>query len=797
MSLGKGFFKNFFDKLNTIDLILNSILTFCISVFLFYVVFPNNGYFSLKDFFVGETIYKDYNKYFDILFVFMYFIVFFAVIPIFKTVKNTIFLQKIHNTKFSGRFVYFLQYLSLLSFLLLYPSDGNFYPVLSCFILFFIGFGAVDIWKKQNLSRQDNVVHFSYIAVAAIVLLCFGRMYDFSQVFIDPHHDAEHFCAYYMHTKHNMIYYKDIMLVHGYRDIVESWLGQHIFGTENLYTYFLGKTLYFNMLVIIFSLLGLYVFQGNPVVLITFVSLFRNDDLTVLFGVYLLVFFALIKEQVFKKYSLFLSLYTLLSFLFIQYWTTMGILWAVSVFPAAVYVVVKIFKDKNFKALLYPAIIFLICIIFCAKGLYYFFGQAVFYTQANLYGFGTVMPPLNLKNCEIFYKMAAVVLCPVLITIAIKEFLKDKQKCKELVFILCFTIILIFSSLNYTMGRIDADSFTRLLNLSINLLFVILPYLCYRFAKTEKITSYITIIALFWFIYAGFNSMIKMSTAPKPQPQTEVIKKQGLLDLRNDEKQSLKAITNFINKYTRKDDTFFDLTNKGILYFILDKKVPLQYTSYYNIVSNEQAQFALQKLKQNEPDVIYMDTLSEKLDGVFPSLRITPIYRYILLNNRYKLVTGENMALLVKTDNSNNNFSRSELSVLDKMLAASDLQKLPDVWGKSINKLPVEEVFEDYKVQGLKIDNTTFLNIHFNKPAKGKDLDLLYISVPAHKESNWLLRQNNSDSIMSFKSSSGEMLIPLDNFPSWLLNSTVTDITIQTNADIDKNIILKFYKRTK
>ena len=131
MSLGKGFFKNFFDKLNTIDLILNSILTFCISVFLFYVVFPNNGYFGLKDFFVGETIYKDYNKYFDILFVFMYFIVFFAVIPIFKTVKNTIFLQKIHNTKFSGRFVYFLQYLYSIASNLYHLNIINFYLLYS------------------------------------------------------------------------------------------------------------------------------------------------------------------------------------------------------------------------------------------------------------------------------------------------------------------------------------------------------------------------------------------------------------------------------------------------------------------------------------------------------------------------------------------------------------------------------------------------------------------------------------------------------------------------------------------
>ena len=112
MNLGKGYFKEFFNKLNTIDLILNSILSFCISVFLFYIFFPNNVYSNLKDFFVGETIYSNYNKFYDIYFVFIFIILFFLTLFVYKKFKTIVFEQNITQTKLTGRIFYSLQYIS-------------------------------------------------------------------------------------------------------------------------------------------------------------------------------------------------------------------------------------------------------------------------------------------------------------------------------------------------------------------------------------------------------------------------------------------------------------------------------------------------------------------------------------------------------------------------------------------------------------------------------------------------------------------------------------------------------------
>lgn len=799
MNLGTGYFKKFFNKLNTMDLILNSILSFCISVFLFYVFFPNPGYSSLKDFFVGETIYADYNKYFDIFFVFLYIAVFFLFSFVYGKIKNLVFKPKIKAGNLTSKIVYALQYISLVCYFLLYPSDGNFYPVLLGVIILLIVAGVIEIRKKQRISQNDGLVHFSYIAVTALVLLCFGRIYSFQQIFIDPHHDAEHITAFFMHTKYNMQYYKDIMLVHGYRDTIESWLGLFVFGNENLYTYFLGKTLYYNLLVVIFGLFSLFVFRGNPAALITFASLYRNDDLTLLFGIYILTFYAIVQKKIFDNKQLFLSLYVFLSFVFIQYWTTMGILWAISVLPAVVYSLIEIIKKKQFKQLTIPAVTLAVCTAICAKDLYYFCQQAAFYTKGNLFGFGTVMPPLNLQKFELYYRMSAIIALPALMIIAAKEISKKTEKNTEYLFLLAFTIILIFVSLNYTMGRIDADSFTRLLNISVNLIFIIIPYIAYRFYnKNQLLMNYVLTALIFVLIYTGLNKIVELKTMPRlPKQQIERLEKQGLLDLRNDEKSSLTDMTEFIKRNFQKGDIFLDLTNEGLLYYLLDKKIPIPYTSYYNIVSDKQAAFALKKIKNNEPDVIYMDNLSRKLDDSFPSLRINPIYRHLLLSKKYKLVTDENKnkALLVNTGTNNNRFNYSELQTLDKMLATNNIEKLPDAWGKSIKTLPVEEFNPQFVLSGFKMDSATVINIHFNTPVNGKDLELLYISAPGSGETNWVMQPNNTASMLFFQSKTGKMLVPLDNFPSWMLNDSVTDITVKTNANINQNTTIKFYKR--
>ena len=75
----------------------------------------------------------------------------------------------------------------------------------------------------------------------------------------------------------------------------------------------------------------------------------------------------------------------------------------------------------------------------------------------------------------------------------------------------------------------------------------------------------------------------------------------------------------------------------------------MPYVSYYNMVASSQAQNVVKNWKNNTPDVIFINDSSERIDNVYPSLRINAIYRAILLSGNYKLAKDHNdNALLYK-----------------------------------------------------------------------------------------------------------------------------------------------------
>ncbi len=797
MNLGKGYFKEFFNKLNTIDLILNSILSFCISVFLFYIFFPNNGYSNLKDFFVGETIYSNYNKFYDIYFVFIFIILFFLTLLVYKKFKTIVFEQNITQTKLTGRIFYSLQYISLLSYFIIYPFDGHFYKGLFVLALLLIAAGIYDIQRLQKLSRQDGLIHFSVFSITAIALLCFGRFYSAQHFYIDTHHDAEHFSAYYMHTVHKMTYYKDIMLVHGGRDLAESWLAAHFFGSNNLYTYLLGKALFFNIIIIVFSFLALFVFGKNPIVLLPLVSLYRNDEPTGLLGIYLLVYFALLKDKIFNKTSVFLSLYIVSAILFFMFWTTLGILWAAALLPVVLYKLIITLKEKDFKQLITPTIVLFVCLLVFAKDLYYFAQQAGFYTAGNIYGFGTAMV-LNIKKWNIYLKLASILAVPSFIFLLVKEFLSESKNTKYL-FVLLSSVLLILLSLNYSIGRIDGSQFTRVFIISVNTLFVIVPFLVYQKCK-DNYSDLIKYILLVATVFLSITVLTKTHYAllfKRISPHKEKsLNVNYMLDSKNSANDSMHRTLGFLNKYLKKEDTFLDLTNNGILYYVFNKKLPMPYTSFYNIVSDKQAHYTLNILNPTYPDKILISRADFPLDHVYPSLRINPIYRHLLLSGKYKLVVDDtkSVGLLIKTDRDGQKFSEFDYQFLDDCFSMKNLGYLPDVWGNK-PEFKTQQIQLNYMLEKIVIPQGTIFIIRFQTPIKGSDIDLINFDIKNKTKSSWVMQINSSQAMLFFETKTGEMLIPFDNYPSWLLNETITEIAIKTNSDIKEIPEIKFFKR--
>lgn len=725
-------------KLNKTDFIINSIYSILITILFFNVFVHNPGYANLSDFFTGETIYANYNKYYDLAFFFVYLIVYAILLYPYKALKHYVFTYKKTNYK----------------------------------IILLLGI---------------------------LALFCFGEFFNFRQVFVDPHHQAEHFNSFFMHTKYNMEYYKDIMLVHGTRDAAPGWLGLHVFGSDNLYSYYLGTALFYNLLAAGYLILTFVVFSNGLFFLVPVLGLSVHDNLFVLLGLYILMFLVLLKKTIFKQPFYFLFLYIILSFVFAVFWTTMGILWVIAALPAAIYCLISLFKSENkYKKLLALLCVFLLCLALCSKTLPYFLHQAAFYAKSNLYAFGTVMPKITSNYYGYFIKLFAIIAFPVFSILAFKESKKEDKNLKYL-FALVFSAVLTLFSLNYTLGRIDTDTFVRLSYLSYTFLFIIVPYLIYiNYKKVPEIFfKYISLIALLTMLFMTFQRSIDLVSSGIFLPQKAFVtslKNVGNLDIRNDEKAALEDITSFINKYMKKDDIFLDLTNKGLLYSLLDKKMPIPYSSYYNVVNTAQSNEIVKNLKDTEPDVIFINDSSGRNDELYPSLRVNPLYRHILLCGKYRLINDEkDNALLLK---GKHKFNDEEKQYLDRYLASSDIKYLPDAWGASLNTLPARSVDLSYSVQKAETSDSTILNIHLAKSLNGKDLELIYLEIPAHKESaNYVMKINESPSILYFQSRTNKMLIPFDNYPSWLLNENVTDITIKTNLKFTKKPEIKLLVR--
>ncbi|MCD7780773.1 MAG: hypothetical protein LUH05_08905, partial [Candidatus Gastranaerophilales bacterium] len=164
------------------------------------------------------------------------------------------------------------------------------------------------------------------------------------------------------------------------------------------------------------------------------------------------------------------------------------------------------------------------------------------------------------------------------------------------------------------------------------------------------------------------------------------------------------------------------------------------------------------------------------------------LYREILLSGKYSLLEYKENVFLIKNKN-NVKFSNDELKELDEILSNANLNFLPEVWANSINTLPVKKITP--KFYSYIEDNK--ITVKFYNNEKVKDVNLLMISVKEPEIFN--IKINNSQSELKCKSKTGKVLIPLDNFPSWLLNENFNEITITAVGNNTDDYNIEFYTR--
>ncbi|MBR1942547.1 hypothetical protein IJ843_02285 [bacterium] len=747
------------NRLNSFDYVIISLLSCAILCLIYHFLYNIVGYKNLNDFYVGVSIYENHNKYLDLALLPLYIFVFFIILPIYRLLPkiNLKFDLPDFDFNISGilqnhkHLFMTLQTISSFGYLFLHPFNGKFYPYLS--IIIFVLIGISILHSFLNLYKKE-IPELSILSLIPIFIILFGQNYNFNNLGLDMHHEGEKMSVWLMHTKFNMQYYKDIMMVHGFADVIPSWLGQNIFGETSVYAGLLGRSLFDNIVLFCTVLFSYISFKKCPL-LISF-ALFRAYNIPQL---YIISFLLFLEKSFIQKPFVWIFSYIIFSFAALIFWTTYGTFWIIASLPFFVYICLK---NQNKYIKLSFSIILIFTILFLNKEfLYYYAIEAANYVQSNLFVFGNDFAPLKWQQIPSdFIKLFALLTVPYFFIKLYEEF-KEKNKNIEYIFALIFAVIFTCASINYTLGRIDYITMMRIRDISITYLGILIPYLLLiKESPYLKYFKYLAVIMLICLILFNIKNVAHWRSNPKPSAHVTATNSE---------------IKNILDKYSKTDNDFLDLTN-GMNYFLFNKKSPIPYVSYYNIVNTKQTK----QIASIKPNVILLYTTEAPLfDNVYQSLRINKLYRNLLLNSEYSTIKTPHNLFLIKKEGT------KDLAALDNYLAAKDLKFLPDVWANSLTTLPLEKVEFNYILNRNKII--------FEKPVKGKNIGLIEIKTD-EQNVNYEIFINGSNSFLKFKSRQNFVLFPFDNYPSWLLNEQVKTITIKTNKPV--NILsVNFYSR--
>ena len=779
-------------KLNFIIIIFTSIFAILITIQLYGFLYDKCFWNNLNDLYTGLTIFSDHNKYLDLSVIFIYTGLFFIILPLLllfggklkfyelsENIKNKLSSIKPFEFSFEKTLCKY-QYIGLTGYILLYPFDGKIYPALIIIISALIITGIIDIKRRKILAGGGNN-SFSPWAIAPLLFVIFHNPYNIPVLPFDEHHSGEKFAAYFMHDKFNMQYYKDIMLVHGFRDMLPSICGKYLFGSISVYSSMIGEIFLKNISTLFTSIVCMYIFSDCMVFALPLIFI-TGDFYTKIYYCTYLIFLKNIHQKTSLKITLWIVIFIIISYLFMINWTTIGSFWIISALPLAGVMIFKLLKQPNKLLNIFIIIgVLLILLIPCKDFIIEYLKQAQYYVAGNLYSFGNNFGTYNYsiaKTCYYLPKLLMYIMLPVFISELINSF--KNKKINDILFYL-FIVIFTIISVNYAFGRLDYEYLTRISYISLPFLGIMIPYYLYiRFSNyRQNIIKPIILIIFTVSILNMYNNYIKHPNFYKY----------------NNELTKSNLNQNTINEI-KSSNSFLDLTNHGMYYMYFNKKIPINYTSYYNIITTKQAENCLRKLINAQPDIIMLyDTI--KFDGVFPSLRINPIYRWILLSGKYELKkekTGINIYL--KKINKEINYTKNDLNIFDNILSTDPLFLLPEVWANSINTLPIYEIKKEYKV----IYAPNQITLEFKTPQKGRDIDLLYIE-PLNKTGykklkNYSVEINDLNFISHIQSHrNGKMLIPIDNYVSWLLSENIKTITIYFDEEIKTPYKIRFYKR--
>jgi len=258
------------------------------------------------------------------------------------------------------------------------------------------------------------------------------------------------------------------------------------------------------------------------------------------------------------------------------------------------------------------------------------------------------------------------------------------------------------------------------------------------------------------------------------------------------------------------EETFMDMTNRGAQYFYFDRVPPSDLSAFYNMITVGQQQRALDGFEKHSVQVALIGADNTLLDGLPASLRAPLVYRHLLLNyvpitlDKYDfMVAPERLARVGAADASPDLPSEEAFKILDRNFLLPNLEGLAVTWGKSEDSLAdrmreilpldgarVGELTDALRGEGDGVYRTTGPVPHVSfdlasENLRGRDAGLLHFSYAclSHRAKpvfviRWTTDGTTAPGTIRFAGRKGDMIVPLDAAPRWLLSGNLKTLTI-------------------
>ncbi|MEK6531345.1 MAG: hypothetical protein AABZ23_02485 [Deltaproteobacteria bacterium] len=394
----------------------------------------------------------------------------------------------------------------------------------------------------------------------------------------------------------------------------------------------------------------------------------------------------------------------------------------------------------------------------------------------------------------------------------------DKEASRRDLWLSALLPIMLFVIGKWALNRVDATLLSRTGNLSYIAIAVFLPImLSGMFVKRPLNSRGILISALIAglmlvaasFQHPQYKVWFARPFAPEPvggdislvDGEDIGMPRIGRVFAQKARIEELKRVKAAVSGYLGPEETFLDLTNRSALYFFLDKPVPVLYSADYVPANHASHESMLRQIRQVMPAVVLAHPRIPH-DGGPASLRSYVIYRELIDN--YIPERADEYILLLRPDKvqaAKKPAKEPAIELLDAVFRAAELQAIPNVWGRSWNKLKKrftvlgsikpgalynfkEEAAGAYAPVGpdprisLGIEGLGF---------KGRDIDYILLEYSCvGKQGNPVLElywstdmeQMSEKTVVRFNGNGKKALIPVGAQPRWRIAGLIKDMRI-------------------